>query len=348
MLDTKNKISYIIHLFNLFRKTTTTVLITVFLLKPSCLLGYAFTNKPINIVPSIQQSPNYASVVINTNTGKVLFSRNAHQQRYPASLTKMMTLYLTFSALKQKKLYPLQKLTVSKQASHQPKSNINLKAGQKITVRHAIHAVIVKSANDASTILSEAVAGNTKKFVTLMNKIAKKLKMNNTKFQNPHGLHDKKQYTTAADMAKLAIALKKDFSRYYHLFSMRSFIYRGKEIRGHNMVLNRYEWADGLKTGYVNASGFNLATSTKHPKGSLVAVVMGGQTAKIRDNHMIKLLDNAYAKLGNYRKKGAKRSILAQAKSSKTGVFQYAGNISKKSGQSNYKDKFCWDVLEIH
>ena len=190
-------------------------------------------------------------------------------------------------------------------------------------------------------MLGEAVAGNTKKFVVLMNKTAKKLKMNNTKFQNPHGLHDKKQYTTAADMAKLAIALKKDFSRYYHLFSMRSFIYRGKEIRGHNMVLNRYEWADGLKTGYVNASGFNLATSTKHPKGSLVAVVMGGQTAKIRDNHMIKLLDNAYAKLGNYRKKGAKRSILAQAKSSKTGVFQYAGNISKKSGQSNYKDKFC-------
>ena len=319
------------YLANLLKKTIISILATVFLLKLSCLLGYA-TNKPINIIPSIHKSPNYASVVMDVNTGKILFSRNAYQQRYPASLTKMMTLYLTFNALKQKKLYPLQKLTVSKEASRQPKSNINLKAGQKITVRQAIHAVIVKSANDASTTLSEAIAGNTKKFVMLMNKTAKRLKMNNTKFQNPHGLHDVGQYTTATDMAKLATALKKDCTRYYHLFSMKSFIYRGKEIKGHNMVLKRYKWADGLKTGYVDASGFNLATSTKHPKGNLVAVVMGGQTPRIRDNHMIELLDNAYAKLDHRHKKSSQIPVIAKVYApSKRDIFQYARNIPQKN-----------------
>ena len=307
------------------------------------MLGHAYS-KPINIIPSIQKSSNYASVVLDTNTGKVLFSRNAYEQRYPASLTKMMTLYLTFDALKRKKLYPLQKLTVSKKAAQQPKSNINLKVGQKITVRQAIHAVIVKSANDATITLSEAVAGDTNKFVILMNKVTKRLKMKNTRFKNPHGLHNEGQYTTAADMAKLSSALKKDFPRYYHLFSMRSFMYRGKEIKGHNMVLNRYEWADGLKTGYTDASGFNLATSTKNPSGNLVAVVMGGQTTRIRDDHMIKLLDNAYAKLGVH-KKTVKTSVFAKAHTSLgTGVFQYAGNTSPK----NHKDKFCWDALDIH
>ena len=121
--------------------------------------------------------------------------------------------------------------------------------------------------------------------------------MKSTSFQNANGLHHKKQYTTARDMAKLAIALKKDFPKYYQFFSMTSFKYRGKEIHGHNRVLQRYEWIDGLKTVYINASGFNLATSAKKPEGNLVAIVMGGQTAKIRDDHMVNLLDNAYARL---------------------------------------------------
>lgn len=206
----------------------------------------------------------------------------------------MMTLYLTFEALKSKKIHPLQQVKASGNAVRQPKSNINLGIGQKITIRKSIHALIVKSANDASVVLAEAVAGNEKTFVLLMNKKAKSLKMFGTNFKNSNGLHDNDQYTTARDMAKLAIALRNHFPRYYHLFSMRSFNFEGQKIKGHNNVLRRYKGADGLKTGYVKASGFNLVTSATNEYGTLMGVVMGGQTARIRDDHMIALLDKAY------------------------------------------------------
>jgi D-alanyl-D-alanine carboxypeptidase len=321
-------------------------ILLLFSLFEFALLNINANSKPVDITPSILKSSNYASIVINSKTGKVLFSKNADQKRYPASLTKMMTLYLTFDVLKKKKLYPLKKLKVSKYASEQPKSNIDLKAGNKITVRKAIHAIIVKSANDAAVVLGESIAGNRKKFINLMNKTAKKLGMKSTNFQNAHGLHHKKQYTTARDMAKLAIALKKDFPKYYHLFSMTSFKYRGKEIHGHNRVLQRYEWIDGLKTGYINASGFNLATSAKKPEGNLVAIVMGSQTARIRDDHMVNLLDNAYARLSIRGKVKSKKSSRIQLLHSKKGVFQYASTESQKI--TNTTDQLCWDVLEIH
>ena len=314
----------------------------------ACLLFTPFKvySRPVDITPSILRSSNYASIVINAKTGRVLFAKNADQRRYPASLTKMMTLYITFETLKKKKLSPLQKLTVSKHASEQPKSNIDLKKGQKITVRKAIHALIVKSANDAAVVLGEAISGDRRKFIGLMNKTAKKLNMKNTKFQNAHGLHHEKQYTTARDMAKLASALKKHFPKYYHLFSMTSFSYRGKEIKGHNRVLKRYEWADGLKTGYVNASGFNLATSTKKPEGNLVAIVMGAQTARIRDDHMIDLLDNAYARLGIKGRVKNKSTLQSKFPNAKRGVFQYVSKNLPKITNNN--DKLCWDALEIH
>lgn len=321
-------------------------ILLLFILFECALFNISANSRPIDITPSILKSSNYASIVINVKTGKVLFSKNADQKRYPASLTKMMTLYLIFDALKKKKLYPLKKLKVSKYASEQPKSNIDLKSGNKITVRKAIHALIVKSANDAAVVLSESVAGNRKKFINLMNKTAKKLGMNSTSFQNANGLHHEKQYTTARDMAKLAIALKKDFPKYYHLFSMTSFIYRGEEIHGHNRVLKRYEWADGLKTGYINASGFNLATSAKRPEGNLVAIVMGGQTARIRDDHMINLLDNAYVRLSIRGKIKSKESSKTQLLNSKKDVFQYVSSESQQF--TNNTDKLCWDVLEIH
>ncbi|MBY0581082.1 MAG: hypothetical protein K2P53_05325, partial [Rickettsiales bacterium] len=196
-------------------------------------------------------------------------------------------------------------------------------------------------ANDAAVVLGEAISGDRKKFIQLMNITAKKLNMKNTNFQNPHGLHHEEQYTTARDMAKLASALKRDFPKYYHLFSMTSFIYRGKEIKGHNRVLKRYAWADGLKTGYVSASGFNLATSTKKPEANLVAIVMGGQTARMRDDHMIDLLNNAYARLGVREK--VKNGNVSQSKflNAKRDVFQYVSESSKKTTNNN-------DVLEIH
>jgi D-alanyl-D-alanine carboxypeptidase len=279
---------------------------------------------------NIKSSPNYSSIVLNADTGEVIHAVNHNKKRYPASLTKMMTLYLTFDALKKNKLGFSQSITVSKRAASMPRSNIDLKKGQRITVRQAIYALIVKSANDASVVLSEGISGNEDNFVALMNKKAKELGMYDTKFQNSHGWHHDGQYTTAHDLSKLATALRRDFPGYYHLFSMKSFVYRGKEIRGHNRVLGRYKHADGLKTGYVNASGFNLATSTSKPEGKLVAIVMGGQTAKIRDDHMINLLDKGYAKLGKGKKQIRKAIVTKKNIPSKKNVFQYASIAPKK------------------
>lgn len=262
-----------------------------------------------------------------------MYSKNAHHKRYPASLTKMMTLYLAFEALQKKKLNLGQSVTVSQKAASMPKSNIALKVGQKITIRQAVYALIVKSANDAAVVLSEATAGNEAKFVALMNKKAKELNMHNTNFQNSHGWHNDRQYTTAHDLSLLASALRKDFPNYYHLFAMKSFMYKGKRIEGHNRVLSRYKWADGLKTGYVAASGFNLATSTKRPEGKLIAIVMGGQTAKARDDHMIHLLNSVYSKI-QPNKRHKKQHIIAKKRQY---IFMYATNSHKKTSSAKIK-----------
>jgi D-alanyl-D-alanine carboxypeptidase len=309
--------------------------------------------KPKKITPNIQHSKQYSSCIVNLNNKKVLYARNADKKRYPASLTKMMTLYLTFEALKKKKIYPLQKIKVSKNAAKQPRSNINLKKGQKITIRKSIHALIVKSANDASVVLADAIAGNEKKFVALMNKKAKALRMYHTHFTNSNGLHNPKQFTTARDMMKLAVALRNDFPRYFHLFSMTSFSFKGRSINGHNHVLRRYHAADGLKTGYVKASGFNLVTSTNSKYGRLIGVVMGGQTARIRDDHMITLLDKAYKRLGkktpkNNRKKMQKKKetkkVIKPSTKSDHDIFQFVA----KEKNIPASEQLCWDALELH
>ena len=309
------------------------------------------TAKPKKITPKIQHSSQYSSCIVNLQNNKVLYARNADKKRYPASLTKMMTLYLTFDALKKKKIYPLQKITVSKHAASQPRSNINLKKGQKITIRKSIHALIVKSANDASVVLADAIAGSEKKFVTMMNKKAKSLKMYNTYFANANGLHSPKQFTTARDMTKLAIALRTHFPKYFHLFSMTSFKFKGHSINGHNNVLRRYHAADGLKTGYIKASGYNLVTSTNNKYGKLIGVVMGGQTARIRDDHMINLLDNAYKKLGkkvskSYNRKSIKKNTIKSKKISKPNddIFQFVA----KEKDIPASEQLCWDALELH
>lgn len=248
-------------------------------------------------VASIMDMRNYASLVVNYDTGKVIHQVNAHEIRHPASLTKMMTLFVVFDALKTGRLRMDQKLPISAFAARQACSCLPIQAGEMITVKDAIYGAIVKSANNATCVLGEAIAGNTQKFVMMMNKKAKQLGMANTRFVNTNGLPDPRNVSTAYDMARLAIALQRDHSEYYHLFSTKSFKFKGQEIVSHNRVMHRYPWADGLKTGYTKASGFNLATSTKSPDGNLVAVVMGGPTAKARDDHMISLLESAYKKM---------------------------------------------------
>jgi|GEM_PF-868018 len=248
---------------------------------------------------SIADLPQYSGLVINARTGEVLYSKNATHSRYPASLTKMMSLYLIFDALRNGDLTLQQKMKVSKLASEQLPSKLGLKARSFINVQNGIDALIVKSANDVAYVFAEVIAGSAQNFTAMMTAKARKLGMTHTRFRNPSGWYDPNQTTTAYDMAKLAMALRAHHGKYYHLFKKTSFVFRGKVIKGHNKVLQMYRGADGIKTGFVGESGFNLVTSTNRPEGQLVAVVMGAPSLDSRDRHMLKLLEYGYRKMKN-------------------------------------------------
>lgn len=247
----------------------------------------------------ITASAKYASLVVNSDTGQVLHKQDANKPLHPASLTKMMTIYKAFEAIRDRKISLNTKLPVSKWASSQQPTKLHLKPGQSITLRDALYGMIIHSANDASVVVAEALAGSEDAFAVQMTRTAHQLGMKDTTFKNAHGLHHPQQITTAFDMAKLGIALRRDFPQYYPMFSKKSFIFNGAVINGHNRVMSRYRWADGLKTGFTNPSGFNLVTSASRPEGRIVAVVMGGYSAAARDNHMISLLDKGFTTLTN-------------------------------------------------
>lgn len=280
-------------------------------------------------------SDKYAALVVDAKTGEVLYERNAGEPRYPASLVKMMTLYLTFEAIDQGKLSFKKCVRISKAASQQEKTNLSLSHGDCVSLKDALYGVAIKSANDMAWALAEAIAKNEKHFVRLMNRKAKQLGMMRTVFSNPNGLHHSAQVTTAYDMARLAIALHRDYGHHYKIFRHKSFIFRNKVIRGHNRVLNLYNGADGLKTGYTKMSGFNLVTSTHRANGDLVAVVFGGSSASARDSHMISLLNNAYIRLRGLR---GKRNTIQYVDKSK-----YASDI--RIGGDFYRATI-WDNVE--
>ena len=237
-----------------------------------------------------------ASLVVDMHDGRILHSNNAQELRYPASLVKMMTIYLTFQKINQGTLSLDKKLLVSAKAASMPRTNMNLKAGSYIPVRKAILGLIVHSSNDAAVVLAEAIGGSEAKFAVMMNNQAKKLGMKNTTYRNASGLPHKEQKSTAHDLAKLAIALKRDFPQFYPWFSVTSVTFNGTTFKSHNNVLKNYKWATGLKTGFINASGFNIATTAHKDGKHLVGVVMGGSTAKERDKLVVSLLDNGFAK----------------------------------------------------
>lgn len=236
-------------------------------------------------------SKKWAAVVVDANEGKILYEKHADQQRHPASLTKMMTLYLLFDSLNRKKIGMNSSMTASKKAASQPQTNLSLKPGDRINVKQAIQALVVRSANDVAMVVAEHLGGSEQSFAKKMNQKARELGMTKTRFYNPHGLPNDNQVTSAVDMAKLSIALKRDFPQYYHYFKTASFTFNGKTYKSHNRVLGRYPGADGLKTGYIRASGFNLATSLKRGSTQLVGVIMGGTTSASRDQEMINMLD---------------------------------------------------------
>ena len=236
----------------------------------------------------------YAAIVIDSHSGKILHSRNADTYNYPASLTKMMTLLLVFEALNKGTLQLNRKLKVSSKASKQPASKLGLIAGQTITVEQAIRAISVKSANDVATVIAEELAGTETNFAKIMTKRAHQLGMKKTTFKNASGLPHKQQRSTARDMSILAQTLINKLPKYYNYFSIQSFVYKGKVFRNHNKLLQKYRGTDGIKTGYINASGFNLVASTKRDGTRLIGVVFGGKTANRRDRQMKKILNRSW------------------------------------------------------
>ena len=246
---------------------------------------------------SASANNKYAGLVVDADTGEVLYQENAGAKRYPASLTKMMTVYMMFDGMRQGKLKKNTRMKVSEKAASQPQTNIGLKEGETITVDQAIRALVVRSANDVAVVVGEHLAGSEWRFAMQMTNKARQLGMRHTVFKNAHGLPNTKQVTTAKDMAKLGMALRRDFPQYYDYFKHTQFSWKGKRYKSHNNVLKEYKGVDGIKTGYINASGFNLVTSAKKHGYNVVAVVLGGKTSKRRDQHMKDLLDRSFTKL---------------------------------------------------
>ena len=288
-------------------------------------------------------NPKYAALVVDADTGSVLYAANANAERYPASLTKMMTLYLTFEALEQKILTLDTRLKVSQRAADMPQTNIGLKKGDTIQVRDIIRSLIVRSANDVAVVIAEALGGNEQRFAKKMTARARALGMKSTSFRNASGLPDKAQRSTARDLAVLSLALKKHFPQYFHFFRAKTFRYKGRTYKSHNKVMSRYPGADGIKTGYIRASGFNLATSARRHGRNIIAIVMGGKTSRRRDDHMIDLLDRSFAGLETKGHFAATRTLpVPKAKPSLPEAEQA---IITALPTSNHRDEKAFEVL---
>ena len=234
--------------------------------------------------------PPYAAIVVDVNSGTVLHAASADSLRHPASLTKIMTLYLLFERLEAGKLALDTPMSVSSHAASQAPSKLGLKPGQTIEVEHAIKALVTKSANDVAVVVAEALAGDEDDFAALMTRKARALGMSRTVYKNASGLPDDEQVTTARDQALLGRTIQERFPRYYRYFSTPSFAYRGESMRNHNRLLGRVEGVDGIKTGYTQASGFNLVSSVRRGNRHIVAVVLGGRSAGSRDAKMRDLI----------------------------------------------------------
>jgi D-alanyl-D-alanine carboxypeptidase len=237
----------------------------------------------------------YAAMVIDADSGQVRHAVNIHTRNFPASLTKMMTLYLLFEALDNKKLTLNTRLAISRRAARQPASRLGLRAGGSIKVRTAIHALVIKSANDVASVVAEALGLTERRFALMMTAKARQLGMARTTFRNASGLPHRGQQSTAHDMAKLSRAIIKHFPHHYYFFSLSAFKFNGKTYRTHNKVLTSYPGADGMKTGYIHASGYNLVTSARRGEHRLIGVIFGGKSSRARNRLMKRLLDKGFA-----------------------------------------------------
>ncbi len=254
------------------------------------LVFFAFGARPARAVV-------HSSIVVDAQTRQVLYAHNPDTPAHPASLTKLMTLYITFEQLESGRLTLNTELHVSRHAAAQQPIKLWLRPGSWIPVRTAILGIVTISANDAAVVLAEGIAGSESRFAVLMNQTAQKLGMTHTHYDNASGLPNASQWTTARDMSTLALALINNFPGYYHFFSVRSFLFRGHRLYTDDNLLDLFPGTDGLKTGFIDSSGFNLVTSTVRDHRRLVGVVFGGRTAHTRDLHMMALLTRAFSRL---------------------------------------------------
>ncbi len=260
-------------------------------------------------------APRHAAMIIDANTGAVLYDNAGDDRRHPASLTKMMTLYLTFEAIESGRLSFGSPVKVSQEAASAPPSNLDMEAGEEISVGDAVRALITKSANDVAAALAEKIGGTQTNFVRLMNAKAKALGMSKTNFENPSGLPDPDQVTTARDMITLGLRLQDDFPQHYPLFAMRAFRYNGATYRNHNTLMNHFAGIDGIKTGYTRASGFNLVTSLRRGGRHLVGAVFGGSSASSRNAEMRTLLTRAMARASTVKTRKSLPMLISKLKS---------------------------------
>ncbi|MBO7483693.1 MAG: D-alanyl-D-alanine carboxypeptidase [Alphaproteobacteria bacterium] len=256
----------------------------------------------------VQAQPSSA-LVAEAGSGYLLIKNNPQEEIPPASLTKVMTLYLTFGALEKGWLKWEDKLPISEHAANQPRTKLNLQAGQTISVKEAVLALIIHSANDAAVVLAESMASNEKEFADLMTQTAAFLNMKKTTFKNASGLHEEGQKTTAQDMAILTLAIINHFPKYYPLFTTPSFDFNGRTYTSHNRILNEYEGAEGLKTGYVAAAGYNIISTAQKDNVRLIGILMGKESAQERDAEMRQLLDKGFQKVA-FQKKAVKSGRL--------------------------------------
>lgn len=245
----------------------------------------------VHAMPKGTAVDKYAAIVMDANTGRTLYQQNSNARRYPASLTKMMTLYMFFEAIQTGRMSRNTPIPVSAYAASRPPTKLGFNPGQTIVADIAAKALIAKSANDVAAAIAEYLGGSEKNFARMMTAKARRLGMINTNFTNASGLPDPQNYSTARDMAILSLALREHFPRQYRLFNTTQFKFRNKIITGHNKLIKSMDGVDGIKTGYTRMSGFNLASSRRQGEKSIVAVVMGGKTASSRDAHMADLLD---------------------------------------------------------
>lgn len=253
-----------------------------------------------------------AAIIIDANNNNVLYSQSADAPRSPASLTKIMTLYVLFAYMRAGRFSADTPLKVSKHAASQAPTKLYLKPGQTISVRDCIHALVTKSANDAAAVVAENIGGTEENFARIMTQTARNLGMKNTTYRNASGLPNDQQLTTARDQAILAMHIMRDYPEYYGVFETKYFEYKGRKYRNHNRLLFSYKGTNGIKTGYTRASGFNLTASVERGDKHLVGVVLGGASSSSRNAAMVSLFDKHWSKAtsGKPRSTGLIASLL--------------------------------------